>query len=171
MSDYQGASSFQNLRPPSLVIQGDSDDDFDITTHEAFIDFGGDRENDSIAINRQLNREAIAQNSTTSNLLIPSYPQTQEPASRWPRKSTMVPLASIWVRRPLLRASKPMAARVGGRCSDLGCNHRHLSFDAYHLAISIDACLLTCLLNHRNYLLLRCHVRGYQCRDHRQRAG
>ncbi|KAF5238141.1 hypothetical protein FANTH_10437 [Fusarium anthophilum] len=72
MSDYQGASSFQNLRPPSLVIQGDSDDDFDITNHEAFIDFGGDQENDSIAVNRQLNREAIAQNSATSNLLIPS---------------------------------------------------------------------------------------------------
>lgn len=72
MSDYQGASSFQNLRPPSLVIQGDSDDDLDITNHEAFIDFGSDRENDSIAVNRQLNREAIAQNSAPSNLLIPS---------------------------------------------------------------------------------------------------
>ncbi|KAF4341913.1 hypothetical protein FBEOM_4153 [Fusarium beomiforme] len=71
MSDYQGAS-LQNLRPPSLVIQGDSDDEFDITNSEAFIDFAGDQENDSVAINRQLNRESAAQNSAASNLLIPS---------------------------------------------------------------------------------------------------
>ncbi|GKU00317.1 cation efflux family protein family [Fusarium langsethiae] len=72
MSDYQSACPPQNLRPPSLVFHGDSDDDFDITKYETLTDGGVDRENDPIAINRQLNRNAVAQNSATANLLIPS---------------------------------------------------------------------------------------------------
>ncbi|RGP65062.1 cation efflux family [Fusarium sporotrichioides] len=76
MSDYPGACPPQNLRPPSLVFHGDSDDDFDITKYETLTDGGVDRENDPIAINRQLNRNAVAQNSATANLLIPSTTTT-----------------------------------------------------------------------------------------------
>ncbi|KAL6924324.1 hypothetical protein FSHL1_001578 [Fusarium sambucinum] len=75
MSDYPGACPPQKLRPPSLVFQGDSDDDFDITNLENFADGGVDRNNDSIAINHQLNHNAVAQNST-ANLLIPSTTTT-----------------------------------------------------------------------------------------------
>jgi divalent metal cation (Fe/Co/Zn/Cd) transporter len=76
MSDYPGACPPQNLRPPSLVFHGDSDDDFDITKYETLTDGGVNRENDPIAINRQLNRNAVAQNSATANLLIPSTTTT-----------------------------------------------------------------------------------------------
>ncbi|CEI39592.1 hypothetical protein FVEN_g1881 [Fusarium venenatum] len=75
MSDYPGACPPQKLRPPSLVFQGDSDDGFDITNFEKFADGGVDRNNDSIAINRQVNHNAVAQNSA-ANLLIPSTTTT-----------------------------------------------------------------------------------------------
>ncbi|QPC73482.1 hypothetical protein HYE68_004234 [Fusarium pseudograminearum] len=76
MSDYPGASPPQKLRPPSLVFQGDSGDDFDITNYETFPDGSADRDDDPFAINRQLNRHAVAQNSATANLLIPSTTTT-----------------------------------------------------------------------------------------------
>lgn len=76
MSNYPGARSSQNLRPPSLVFQGDSDDDLDIVNREAFTDGGVDYDNESIAVNRQLNRDAVAQNSAAANLLIPSTTTT-----------------------------------------------------------------------------------------------
>lgn len=72
MSDYPGSCPPQNLRPPSLVVYGDSDDDFDITNLETFTNVGVEKNNDSFAVNRQLNRDAIAQNSAVANLLIPS---------------------------------------------------------------------------------------------------
>jgi hypothetical protein len=75
MSDYPGACPPQKLRPPSLVFQGDSDDDFDITNLEKFTDGGVDKNNGSIGINRQLNHNAVAQNSA-ANLLIPSTTTT-----------------------------------------------------------------------------------------------
>ncbi|KAF5002809.1 hypothetical protein FGRMN_116 [Fusarium graminum] len=71
MSDYPGACP-QHLAPPSLVVHGDSDDDLDIANRQTSNNVGVDRDNDSIAINRQLNREAAAQNSVTSNLHIAS---------------------------------------------------------------------------------------------------
>ncbi|CAG7558646.1 unnamed protein product [Fusarium equiseti] len=76
MSDYPDARSSQNLRPPSLVFQGDSDDDLDIVNREAFTDGGAYHDNESIAANRQLNRDAVAQNSAAANLLIPSTTTT-----------------------------------------------------------------------------------------------
>ncbi|RGP60693.1 cation efflux family [Fusarium longipes] len=72
MSDYPGACPPQKLRPPSLVIHGDSDDDFDITKLKTITDGDSYQDNDPIAINRQLNRDAVAQNSAAANLLIPS---------------------------------------------------------------------------------------------------
>lgn len=71
MSDYPGACP-QNLAPPSLVVHGDSDDDFDFANRDVSNDFGVNSDNDSIAINRQLNRDAAAQNLATSNSLFPS---------------------------------------------------------------------------------------------------
>ncbi|RBR11445.1 uncharacterized protein FIESC28_09059 [Fusarium coffeatum] len=76
MSDYPGARSSQNLRPPSLVFHADSDDDFDIVNREAFTDGGVDHDNESTAVNRQLNRDAVAQNSAAANLLIPTTTTT-----------------------------------------------------------------------------------------------
>ncbi|KAF4964100.1 hypothetical protein FSARC_7930 [Fusarium sarcochroum] len=72
MSSHPGLGLPQNLAPPSLVVHGDSDDDTDIANRETFIDSGVEQDNDSIAINRQLNRDAAAQNLATTNLLIPS---------------------------------------------------------------------------------------------------
>ncbi|KAL4728409.1 cation diffusion zinc membrane transporter Zrg17 [Fusarium chlamydosporum] len=81
MSDYPGSCPPQNLRPPSLVVHGDSDDDFDITNLETFTNVGVDKNNDSFAVNRQLNRDAIAQNSVVANLLIPSTTESSSSLS------------------------------------------------------------------------------------------
>ncbi|RTE74779.1 hypothetical protein BHE90_010753 [Fusarium euwallaceae] len=74
MSSHPGAQ-LRIPAPPSLVVHGDSDDDISQNKRQSLIDINiqdeDEVEAESIAIQRQLNRDAALYNSSTPSLLFP----------------------------------------------------------------------------------------------------
>lgn len=111
---------------------------------------------------------------------VSTFPFQTTLSSSWRTKFTMVPLASILVRlnlftRPAVRNIMLLPPSLGPVCARVFVFVRFwASPRATAHSVKTHAYLnamLTSILPYRYYLLLRCHLRGYQCRDHCQRAG
>lgn len=111
---------------------------------------------------------------------VSTFPFQTTLSSSWRTKFTMVPLASILVCfnlfiRPAVRNIMLLSPLLRPVCARVFVFVRFwASPRATAHSVKTHACvntMLTSILLYRYYLLLCCHLRGYQCRDHCQRAG